>query len=364
MLRPRVKPEHRPYRLADGRVRLGGTVYGIAAELGDDTGVVWSLLSQLDGSRTREEAAATVARSRPGVPVEELLTAVGDLCDSGYLEDAAAPEPAGLSAAERERYDRSRRFFRWVDLTPRASTWEPQLALKAARVTVVGLGGTGGTAALCLAASGVGRLTLVDADTVVLSNLSRQVVYTEDDLGRAKVAAAADRLGRLNSDVSVRGLRRRVGSVADLAELAADCDVLVLAADEPFGIRGWANRACLATGTPWVDAGYHGPLILVGTYVPGSGGCYECVRAAERDERAAAGTEPVDDTAPFPLDNAVSAASAGISGCLVAHAAVALVTGVPAPEAGRVQAVNLVALDSPYELVAARRPGCPACGDG
>lgn len=68
-----------------------------------------------------------------------------------------------------------------LDLTPRASTWEPQERLRRALVTVIGVGGTGGVAALALAASGVGRLHCVDPDVVELSNLSRQVIYTEDD---------------------------------------------------------------------------------------------------------------------------------------------------------------------------------------
>jgi molybdopterin/thiamine biosynthesis adenylyltransferase len=77
--------------------------------------------------------------------------------------------------------------------------------LRASRVTVVGVGGTGGVAALALAAAGVGQLHCVDPDVVDLSNLGRQVVYTEDDTGRPKVGGAVARLRRLNADIAVSG---------------------------------------------------------------------------------------------------------------------------------------------------------------
>src|SRR5262249_57258164 len=129
-------------------------------------------------------------------------------------------------------------------------------------------------AALGLVASGVGRLHCVDADTVELTNLNRQILYGESDLGRPKVEVAADRLRHLNSGVALTTARETVIGEADVRALASGCDVLVLCADRPSEIRLWANRACLATGTPWVDAGYHGPMVAAAAYVPGEGPCY------------------------------------------------------------------------------------------
>lgn len=162
-----------------------------------------------------------------------MRAAIAQLVESGYVEDAAAPDPAELTERDKDRYDRARRYFRWLDLAPRASTWEPQVALRRARVTVVGVGGTGGVAALALAASGVGRLHCVDPDVVELSNLSRQVIYTEDDIGVPKVGAALARLRKLNTDIAVSGQRLRIDSVTDVLPLAGSCDVLLLSADQP-----------------------------------------------------------------------------------------------------------------------------------
>jgi molybdopterin/thiamine biosynthesis adenylyltransferase len=356
-----VKPEHAPYRLAGGAIRIGGGVYGVAAEVADPTGAVWALLRAADGSRTPDEIVARVLSEFPAESAEAVLRALDQFEEAGYLDDAAAPDPAALSERERERYSRGRLFYRWIDLRPGATGWEPQLLLRAARMVVVGLGGTGGAAASALAASGVGRLHCVDSDTVGLSNLNRQLLYTEADLGRSKVDVAVERLRALNSDIEVTGERLTITGVDDLAGLVKGCDVLVLCADRPGEIRSWANRACLDAGTPWVDAGYHGPVATASAYRPGDGACYECMWRTEFDRRRA--TDPTFEYAVARgSSNAVIAPSAGLSGHLAAHLATALLTGVPAVTPARLQGVNLLAADHHFVADFARHADCPACG--
>jgi molybdopterin/thiamine biosynthesis adenylyltransferase len=215
---------------------------------------------------------------------------------------------------------------------------------------------------MALAAAGVGRLHCVDPDVVELSNLSRQVIYTEDDIGVSKAEAAVARLCRLNTDIAVSGQRLRIGSVEDVIPLASGCDVLLLSADQPPEVRVWANRACIAAGRPWVDAGYHGPLVQVGQYVPGTGACWECLHDASRERHAALGAYFGD--APergAAVGAAVGAVPAGISGYLAAHQVIALVTGVPPAMPGTIQAINLAALDAPFILADPPRRGCPGC---
>ena len=165
--------------------------------------------------------------------------------DTGYVEDAAGPAPAGLTERDLRRYDRAVGYFRWLDLTPQPSSWQPQARLRDARVTILGTGGTGGTggiAALALTASGVGHLHCVDPDVVELSNLSRQVLYTEDDIGKPKADAAVTRLRQLNSDVEITGQCLAAAGTEDVLGLAVGCDVLLLAADRLPDLRIWANR--------------------------------------------------------------------------------------------------------------------------
>ncbi|MET9729366.1 ThiF family adenylyltransferase [Streptomyces sp. NPDC006458] len=362
--RPRVKPEHRPYRTVEGHVRIGGVVYGIGAEIADPHGWIWRLMEAMDGSRDPSGVVAEVVAGHPGVSGDDVLQAMADLRDAGFVEDAAAPVP--VSDRERERYSRGVPLLRWMDLGPRASAWEAQLALSRARVLLLGVGGTGGHAAQCLVASGVGHVHCVDPDVVELSNLNRQPLFREADIGRPKVDAALSTLRALNSDVTVTGERTEVRGPDGLRALLGRVrpDLLVLAADRPADLRRWANRGCLALGLPWVDAGYRGPLVTAGVYAPGRGACWECLRegeAARRDLRLAPGQDEEVASPRMPW-NPATAVTAGLSGALLAHAALALLTGVPALDPGVRFGLNLMLPGDPLVQRFPRRPDCPACG--
>jgi len=368
--RPRIKPEHRAYRTVDGNVRVGSVIHGIGAEIADPRGWVWTLVEAMDGSRGPSEVVAEVLRGHPELSGADARQAMADLLAAGFVDDADAS--ASLPPREQDRYSRGVPLLRWMDLAPRTSPWDAQLRLREARVLLVGVGGTGGHAAQALVASGVGHVHCVDPDVVELSNLNRQPLYRESDLGRPKVEAALATLRALNSDVTVTGERREVRGPEDLTELVAASalagspyDLLVLAADRPDAIRRWTNRACLAAGLPWVDAGYRGPLVTAGVYVPGQGACWECLREGEiarRDLRLGPGQDPESASPRMPW-NPASAVTAGLSGALLAHAALALLTGVPAMEPGFRFGVNLMLPGDPVHQRTPRRLDCPACGE-
>lgn len=379
MRRPRIKPEHRAYRTVDGHVRIGSVVHGIGAEVKDPDGWVWTLVEAMDGTRDVDGVVAEVSRRHPqaGPSAADLVGAMTDLMSAGYVEDAGAAPPAELSERERERYGRGMTLLRWMDLTPRESAWEPQLRLRRARVLLVGVGGTGGAAARDLVASGVGRLHCVEPDVVELSNLNRQTLFREEDLGTPKIDAALTALRALNPHTTVTGERREVRGPRDLADLLAGpsdgsdevpaaYDVLLLAADRPAVIRRWANRVCLASGTPWAEAGYRGPLVSVGVFAPGRGACWECLRSAEserRDLRLAPGQDE-DVASPRMPWNPVNAVTAGLSGSLLAHAAIMLLCGIPPVDPGCRFGLNLMVPGDPVQQRSERRPDCPACGTG
>ena len=369
--RPRIKPEHRAYRTVDGHVRVGSVIHGIGAEIADPRGWVWTLVEAMDGSRGPSEVVAEVLRVHPDLPGEDARQAMADLLAAGFVDDAGAPVP--LPPREQDRYSRGVPLLRWMDLAPRSSPWDAQLRLRASRVLLIGVGGTGGHAAHALVASGVGHLHCVDPDTVELSNLNRQPLYREPDIGRPKVEAAVATLRSLNSDVRVTGERREVRGPGDLAELvtadepqsSSPYDLLVLAADRPDAIRRWANRVCLAAGLAWVDAGYRGPLVTAGVYVPGQGACWECLREGEiarRDLRLGPDQDPEVASPRMPW-NPANAVTAGLSGALLAHAALALLTGVPALEPGFRFGTNLMLPGDPVHQRTPPRLDCPACGE-
>lgn len=167
------------------------------------------------------------------------------------------------------RYDRQLRFAP----VGRAG----QQRLHAARVLLVGAGALGSVVAELLTRAGVGTLRLADRDTVELSNLQRQTLYTEADAdaGLAKVEAAASHLAAINREVAIEPHACDVHA-GNIAELAAECDLLVDGTDN-FATRFLINEVALERGLPWVHGGCVGASGQVFSFWPGTTICFRCL---------------------------------------------------------------------------------------
>jgi len=225
-----------------------------------------------------------------------------------------------------------------------------QRRLRAARVLVVGVGGLGCPALVYLAAAGVGTLGVMDDDAVGLSNLQRQILFGTADVGRPKVAVAAEALTRLNPHVRVETHERRLGA-DDAAELAAGHD-LVLDGTDNFATRYLANAACVAAGRPLVAAAmgqWEGQISL---YDPARGGpCYECVFPEA----------PAEGLAPTCAAAGIVGALPGIMGSLMALEAIKAIAGAGEGLRGRLLIFDALHAEARRIRVGARA-GCPCCG--
>jgi molybdopterin/thiamine biosynthesis adenylyltransferase len=308
------------------------------------------------GYRTPAELAQELgARALPFAEVGESLAA---LDAAGLLEPEprGAPLPPGLA----ERYDRQLIYL--ADLAgPGIAAAELQARLRRARVLLLGCGALGCWAASALCGAGVGSLVLVDDDRVELSNLNRQLLFGEAQLGRLKVDAAAEALHRHNSALEVRRHPLRVRGVADLALLLDGVDLVIATADwPPHELPRWVNRACLATGTAFLTAGQFPPKIRIGPLVvPGRTPCLECAEAAAR-LRHPLYDELADHRARGSTPDAAMAPTAGVAGALLASEALHHLLGLDAASAAGAAIVDLRTLQIERAPVA-REPGCPAC---
>lgn len=357
MFHPTIKFEHQPVRYGDNRIMIGGNVPGIGSLFDDPEGWLWALLESLDGTRTVGQVVADLVHRFPAHPAAEVREAIADFEAAGYLHE---PRLAALGG----RHQSALALWRWIDRTRGRSAHDVQMLLAQARVTVIGVGGVGAAAALALTCAGVGQVHCVDDDVVELSNLNRQILYTERDLGRPKVQAAVRRLREHNSEVRVTGAHRRVDGPATMRRLATGCDVLLLAADAPTDIRFWAAAECQDTGTAWVHGGYEGPQVSVGLYRPGTGPCHDCGQTARRQELASGPPStfwsPGADRTGTHASNVITA---GMSGFLAAHVAMSLITGAPAVPANCEYGWNLVRLEDSDRLgLDSPRLDCPTCG--
>ena len=216
-------------------------------------------------------------------------------------------------------------------------------------VLVVGLGGLGSPAALYLAAAGIGRLLLNDFDLVDPTNLQRQVLYRDADIGRRKVDAACDALAAVNPGVA---LVRHDGRLdADALRTVIEGADLVLDCTDNFGSRFSVNAACVATRTNLVS----GAAVRLGGQVAsfdlkhGHGPCYACLYSED--------SETLEDCA----GNGVFAPLVGVIGTMLATEALRILGGIGEPAHGRLlqfDAKTLAWRESTFD----RDPACTVCG--
>jgi bacteriocin biosynthesis cyclodehydratase domain-containing protein len=319
----------------------------------------------------------TVYVLRPGEPdlalrglddaARRVLAALGPApVHTADLGVEAAPVLAGLEAAgvvmaaehiepPGERHARQEPYLAAIGLSQRR--------LSEACVVVLGCGGLGSWTVAALASLGVGGLVIADDDAVEPSNLNRQILFTEADVGERKVACAARWARAFDPSLTVVAHPERVRGAADVEALLDGADALVQTADwPPYELNRWVNAACLARGVPFITAGQVPPLLRIGPfYIPGRTACFACHERRLRadsplyDElvahRSAHADEPAVTLGP----------SSGLIGTLVAGEVLNLLADRDAPAtAGRALLLDMRTLAQRWEAVPPD-PACPAC---
>jgi molybdopterin/thiamine biosynthesis adenylyltransferase len=252
------------------------------------------------------------------------------------------PKSDKMSEAELDRYARH--------IILREIGGPGQKKLRNARVLVVGAGGLGSPVLSYLAAAGVGTIGVIDDDVVSASNLQRQVLFRDDDIGKPKVFAAQAALKALNPFVTVLPYNRKF--TADTgAELVAEYD-LVLDGTDRFATRWIVNAACVSAKKPLVSGAIGQWEGQVSVFDPAHGDpCYACLFPQE----------PADGLAPSCAEAGVVGALPGIIGSMMAAEAIKEITG-----AGQVLRGSMLIFDALYgesrKIGIDRRADCAVCG--
>jgi len=352
MNRPRIKRTTEQIEAPNGDLYLMRPSAGTDVQIENPDREGRELLAALDGTRDRD---ALVERFGTNA-VDDLLAQLEEL---GLVEDAADDDL--IPAATIERFDRQIRYF--SDITTGPPPSQCQARLESARLVVLGVGGLGGWSALSLACCGVGEMLLVDGDRVEESNLNRQVLYGEADIGRPKVEVAAERLGGFNSRMRLETVPERVDGEAAIASLIEGYDLVIDAADWPaHEIEQWCNGACFAAGIPYITMSHFPPIARVGPlYVPGVTGCFACQVAAYRR------SYPMFDVAieqrrAKPSPAATLGPACGLIGGQVGLDVMHHLTGLAEPSTQGVGHIyDLRTMEVEREQVVPE-PDCPVCG--
>jgi molybdopterin/thiamine biosynthesis adenylyltransferase/rhodanese-related sulfurtransferase len=227
---------------------------------------------------------------------------------------------------------------------------EGQLKLKQAKVLCIGTGGLGAPLGLYLAAAGVGRIGLVDFDTVDFTNLQRQVLFGTSDVGRPKIEAAAEHLRNLNPTIQIDTFETRLTSENAL-DLFKDYDIIVDGTDN-FPTRYLVNDACVLLGKPNVYGSifrFEGQITIFGA--PG-GPCYRCLYPEP----------PPPGLVPSCAEGGVLGVLPGIVGTIQAAETLKLIIGKGVPLIGRLLLFDALGMKF-RELKLRKNPECPVCGE-
>lgn len=228
--------------------------------------------------------------------------------------------------------------------------YQGQLKLHSAKICVVGVGGLGNPITTRLVAMGVGKLRIVDRDIIELSNLHRQTMFDESDVGQVKVEVAARKLKKLNPDVEIESLPISINDYTAL-DAVEECDVVIDALDS-VNARYALNKACVEKNIPFVTGAAVGVSGQAFTIIPGKSACYSCMFPA-LDE----------DSMPTCSIEGVHPSILSIVGGIEVAEAVKIILGKSPSLADKILHIDLENLDFVMTRTF-RAEECSVCGSG
>ena len=247
-----------------------------------------------------------------------------------------------LSSRDLERYSRQ--------VMLEEIGYEGQLKIKNAKVCVVGIGGLGNPITTRLVAMGIGKIRIVDRDVIELSNLHRQTMFDESDIGQVKVEVAAKKLKKMNPDVIIEALPVSVNDYTAL-DIIESCDVVIDALDS-VNARYSLNKACVKKNIPFVTGAAVGVSGQVFTIIPHQTACYHCIFPS-LDE----------NSMPTCSTEGVHPSILSIVGGIEVAEAVKIIIGRPPTLTNKLLYIDMDNLDFNSALFK-KIEECPVCGVG
>lgn len=245
-----------------------------------------------------------------------------------------------LSDAEMLRYSRQ--------ISIKSMDFEGQEKLKQAKVLVIGAGGLGCTVTQYLAVAGVGTMTLVDFDIVEISNLQRQVLHQDANVGQAKVESAKETLNQLNPHIQVNTINRVLDD-DEMDDLVAQHQLVIDCTDNIM-VREQLNNACFTHRIPFVSGA---AIRMEGTVTvfdyADESPCYQCFSQLFGDQQLTC------------VESGILAPVVGLVGCIQATEAIKVLTNMGKPLIGKLLMIDAMTMEF-RAMKLTRRPGCKTCG--
>lgn len=268
-----LKPTILSYQLPEQVVLQFNGQY---AKIPDPDGAIWALTQALDGTKNINGIIDHVLTRFPTTSPEAIQKVMDDIIKHKMVEVPEESLSTTLSEKLRTRLSRNIDFF--GSMVPFGeSKFAYQEKLQSSKVCVLGCGGLGTHILYQMTALGIRNLTILDFDKIELSNLNRQILYKEEDVGTEKVETAKKRLLEFNSQLEITTHRMRLTSADDVSSVIAGHDLVICSADKPANSIGdWVSDACVKHNIPWIVGGVDVRRSIFYSMEPGVSGCEEC----------------------------------------------------------------------------------------
>lgn len=259
---PHIKDIYAPV-ITDDKIVFG--TMAEAMEIDNDDEDICDLVKLLAGNHPLEEIYSLSKLSKENI--NEIVQQFDEL---GLLENRQA-ETLGVDT---DRYKTNLNYFTFYS-SLNLSAVEFQARLNKSTVALLGIGGSTLTA-LNLVGMGVGKIIIVDYDTIELSNLSRQLIFTEEDIGLLKVEAAKRKLQQINRDVEIVTHNMKVKNASELIPIIAEADIVINSIDTPpIQAARWVNYACMQSNKILIQGGLTANSMVLDVFSKKTG-CYDC----------------------------------------------------------------------------------------
>lgn len=269
-MKPRIKPIYPLFRLNKTTFRIGAQL-GISAEFGDPEGQLWELATRLTG-KSVEQVICEVKGLFPDLTDKDILDAIEMLDNEGFVEENSDNKSGVLP-----RYEANVNYFsRFIGANK--DRYEIQKKINEKTILLLGLGGGGSNILTLLSGLGPKKIIIVDYDKVEESNLGRQLLYREKDIGKLKTTVAANVIAEMNSHIEIEVHNKKILSPDDVLELIDGVDLVICAIDEPpFIAQRIVNQAIVKAEVPCVFGASQVSRGRVFTVIPKVTGCFDCL---------------------------------------------------------------------------------------
>jgi molybdopterin-synthase adenylyltransferase len=274
-LHPRIKSIYPVYKLHEGLFRIGAQ-RGLTRQYRDPANQLWELVQLMDGLRSIQRITDEMRAKYPALTEENIHDGIRRLDVDGFLEDAQHSKYDD-SESQLYRYSANVNYFSHY---ARLDTSREMIQDKLfnSKVALLGLGGGGSAIFQLLIGLGINHITAVDYDVVEQSNLNRQFLYRNRDIGKLKTTVAMEFAREINPNGHYQFVDKKIDGYVDLLPIIAGHDLVISTIDEPqFLAFRRVNKACVVAGIPCVFAGVQTTKGRVFSVRPGQSGCLDCL---------------------------------------------------------------------------------------